>query len=111
MMGGNDHALVIGAGVVGLSAALALHDAGISVSLVAPSKQSKPRSNAPKRMYAIHLGSESFFRSLGVWSDGRLKTAAAYRSIMVWEDVPGQLIFDAKTLGKPHLGHIVNEEH
>ena len=64
---GADHEIavaVVGAGPVGLAAALVLSDAGYAVALVAPA-----RPPADERTSALLAGSVSLLERVGVWRD------------------------------------------
>jgi 2-polyprenyl-6-methoxyphenol hydroxylase-like FAD-dependent oxidoreductase len=61
--------IIVGAGLVGASLALALKNARVSVVVI----EAKPPASVPadnswdNRVYAINPGSEHFLRELGVW--------------------------------------------
>ncbi len=97
--------IVVGGGVVGASAALAFAQQGLGVGWVASSVQTQ----TSRRMYSFNLASQAFLQELGVWRDVLAQRAAPYQSIMVWQNVPGQLCFDAKSLGQSCLGYMVDE--
>ena len=100
---------VIGAGVVGAAAALALAHAGLRVALVEAHEPSPWRNDAPDlRVYAFAPDSQALLESLGVWQSVTSARAHPYRRMRVWDAAGGgELCFDADALGRANLGHIV----
>lgn len=102
-------ALIVGAGVVGASAALALARAGLRVAIVeavAPPAWDVAVPDA--RVYAIAPDSTALLDQLGVWPAVARARALPYRAMHVWDAMGrGSLDFDADRLGRPWLGHIV----
>lgn len=106
--GGLDVA-VIGAGVVGAAAALALAEAGLRVAIV-EAHEPKPwhADEADLRVYAFAPDSSGLLDSLQVWASVRAARAQPYRCMRVWDAAGGdELRFDADALGREYLGHIV----
>jgi 2-octaprenyl-3-methyl-6-methoxy-1,4-benzoquinol hydroxylase len=102
-------AIVIGAGVVGASAALALAREGRRVALVEAREPESWRADAPDlRVYALAPDGRALLEALGVWTDVARARAHPYRRMRVWDAAGGaELEFDADALGQPQLGHIV----
>lgn len=100
-----DQVVVVGGGVVGLAVCLALRRLPVELSLVTP----KPPEHHSHRRVALHLASQRFLASLGVWKDAPELQAAPYQQISVWEDYPNQLQFSARTIGQAQLGWVVSE--
>ncbi len=102
-------AAVVGAGVVGSSAALALADAGLRVLLVEAREPPQWRADSTDlRVYAVATDSQFFLDSLGVWPEVSAARAHPYRRMRVWDAAAGdELCFDADALGHECLGHIV----
>ena len=100
---------VIGAGVVGAAAALALAKDGMRVALVEAHEPAPWRSAEPDlRVYAFAPDNSAFFSELGVWEGIRSARAQAYRAMRVWDAAGGdELRFDAQQIGRDALGHIV----
>ena len=120
------HAVVVGAGLVGAAAALALSRAGLRVALIEP--RLPPAHNDARagldnagrdaraefddagwdaRMYAINPGNADFLDGLGAWQ--KLDTAriqAVYR-MEVAGDAGGHLRMDAYEAGVPRLATIL----
>lgn len=103
-------AVVAGAGLSGLSAALALAEAGLEVMVV---DRTDPRTAAARkgggdiRTTAISLSSRRLFEALGVWPAvaGR---AEPILDIRVSDgDSPFHLHYDHRAVGDQPMGHIV----
>lgn len=101
--------IVIGAGVVGASAALALARDGRRVALVEAHEPALWRSDSPDlRVYAFAPDNAALLQSLGVWPDVLAARAQAYRQMRVWDAAAGgELAFVADELGRDCLGWIV----
>lgn len=102
-------AVVIGAGVVGATAALALAAAGLRVAIVEAHEPAPWREDAPDlRIYAFAPDSSALLQDLQVWPAVTAARAQAYRRMRVWDAAGGsELCFDADALGRDSLGHIV----
>ena len=102
-------AVVVGGGVVGAAAALALATAGLSVTLVEGREPSPWRADAPDlRVYALAPDNAALLKALDVWEAVRAARAPAYRRMHVWDAAGGAALrFDADTLGRAQLGWIV----
>jgi 2-octaprenyl-3-methyl-6-methoxy-1,4-benzoquinol hydroxylase len=100
---------VIGAGVVGAAAALALAREGLRVALVEAHEPAPWRSDTPDlRVYAFAPDSQALLESLDAWSPVANARAHPYRRMRVWDAAGGgELCFDADDLGRSNLGHIV----
>ncbi|MBJ6980112.1 FAD-dependent monooxygenase [Luteimonas sp. MC1895] len=105
---------VVGGGVVGATAALALGGLGLSVVLVegrAPAPWSEARPDL--RVFAFAHDNAALFEAIGVWAgidgrDGRATRLQPYRRMRVWDAAGGgELAFDADRLGRRELGWIV----
>lgn len=99
--------LVVGGGVVGLSAAIAMRQRGFSVAVLDASARPAPPD---KRVYALNHASQSLLRALGVWGQIDSSSLSPYRQMHVWDAVNGaHLDFDARVLGRSELGSILQE--
>lgn len=108
-------AAVIGAGVVGAAAALALAEAGLDVSLADARMPLgvMPADGDPYdlRVYALSQGSRRLLDSLHVWRELPAARIANYRRMQVWdENGSGQIEFDATLIGEEVLGFIVEQQ-
>lgn len=98
---------VIGAGVVGLSAALTLAKDGYPVCLIDGKPISKNPKSEPARVYAMNSSSQALLMALDAWPK---KKASAYLTMEVWDSsTKADIDFDCRDLGRPALGHIVAE--
>lgn len=100
---------IVGAGVVGSAAALALARDGLRVAIV---EAHAPRSwNATEpdlRVYALAPDNQSLLADLGVWPAIASARVHPYRCMRVWDAGGGdELVFDAGAIGRCALGHIV----
>lgn len=99
---------VVGAGLVGLAAALAFADAGLDVVLVGAALPPPPTEAWDSRIYAISPGSASMIDGLGAWSALPAARVQPVHEMAVFGDRPGlPLQFDALRSGVPALAHIV----
>ncbi|HBK55048.1 MAG TPA: 2-octaprenyl-3-methyl-6-methoxy-1,4-benzoquinol hydroxylase [Xanthomonadales bacterium] len=104
-------AVVVGAGVVGATAALALARDGRRVALV-EARQPEPwqASRHDPRVFALAQDSVALLDGLGLWSAIRVSRAQSYRRMQVWDAAGGgELVFDGDRLGHPTLGWIVEQ--
>jgi len=102
-------AIVVGAGVVGACAALALARAGLRVAIIEAHEPPGWRADTPDlRVYALAPDGRALLERLGAWPAIAAARAPAYRRMQVWDAIgPGELVFDADALGRAELGHIV----
>lgn len=109
--------VISGGGMVGLTAALALADSGLSLVLidnqsslpdVAALQATLHEPDFDNRVSAITAASQQFLRKLGAWQTlGELRVSA-YRDMRVWDaDGTGHVHFSAEDIHAPCLGHIV----
>lgn len=105
---------VVGGGVVGASAALALARLGLSVVLVegrAPPAWSETKPDL--RVFAFAHDNAALLDDIGAWAgidgrDGAPTRLQPYRRMRVWDAAGGgELAFDADRLGRRELGWIV----
>jgi 2-octaprenylphenol hydroxylase len=100
--------VIMGAGVIGLTAALALHQRGYSVVLLEANAIHTPSST---RVYALNLASQQLFQTLGVWHPIS-SHATAYERMYVWDaQSHAKIEFDARMLARDQLGVILEEQH
>lgn len=103
--------LVSGAGVVGLSAALAMARRGNQVAVVdALDMTVTPLTEPDRRVYAINQASRALFNELGVWSLMDESRLAPYRHMHVWDAATkAHIDFDCREVARADLGVIVEE--
>lgn len=101
--------VVVGAGVVGAAAALALARDGWNVALVEARQPPRWREDAPDlRVYAFAPDNAALLDDIGVWPSIRDARAQPYRRMRVWDAAGGdELRFEADAFGRRELGWIV----
>ncbi|AIF46926.1 2-octaprenyl-3-methyl-6-methoxy-1,4-benzoquinol hydroxylase [Dyella japonica A8] len=101
---------VVGGGMVGAAAALALARAGSATALLearAPAPWS-PRDDVDLRVVGLAPSSIGLLDELGVWTSIRTSRASPYAHMHVWDAATGAAIhFDAAQEGRDLLGYIV----
>jgi ubiquinone biosynthesis UbiH/UbiF/VisC/COQ6 family hydroxylase len=101
---------VVGGGMVGAAAALALARQGFSVALVdaaAPAPWAAS-DDVDLRVVGLAASSIQLLDDLGVWSSIRSARAAPYHRMVVWDgENGGTLHFDAADGGRDVLGYMV----
>lgn len=102
--------IVIGGGIVGLSAAIAMNQQGHSVALLDAGALIADTSSIDSRVYAINNASQSLFDSLGVWAHLDKSRISPYRHMHVWDAATtAHIDFDARMVGMDRLGTIIEE--
>ncbi|WHL18271.1 UbiH/UbiF family hydroxylase [Stenotrophomonas acidaminiphila] len=106
--GGLD-AVVVGAGVVGSTCALALAREGLQVALVEGREPAPWSAQRPDlRVFAFAHDNAALLASLDVWPQVAQALAHPYLRMRVWDAAGGgELAFDADALGRRELGWIV----
>ena len=100
--------VVVGGGIVGLSAAIAMRQKGLRVALMDAGPIKVPLKSA--RVYAMNHTSVALLTTLGVWSRMDKTRDAPYRRMHVWDAVSlGHIDFDARMIAAERLGTIVAE--
>lgn len=101
------HAAVIGAGLVGAAAALALARHGLNVALIEAHEFPLPAEAWDARVYAISPGSEALLNDLGAWTHLDARRIQSVFRMDVRGDAGGQLRLDAYESGAPKLATIL----
>ena len=102
--------IIIGAGLVGLSLALALRHAHCNIIII---DRNSPRFDFDEasfdlRVSAISPASQQFFDEIGIWQKLSAERLGYYQKIQVWDsETSGNIQFDALEVGKQYLGHII----
>ncbi|MET4568687.1 UbiH/UbiF/VisC/COQ6 family ubiquinone biosynthesis hydroxylase [Rhodanobacter soli] len=101
---------VVGGGMVGAAAALALARAGFSTALLEARAPAAWDANAEVDLRVVGLAPSSvmLLDELGVWTSIRDARAGPYSHMHVWDAESGAAIdFDAASEGRDRLGYIV----
>lgn len=100
--------LVVGGGVMGLSAAIAMKQRGYHVALCDSGDIDETSLGDSMRVYAINQASVALFKTLDIWD--KMHTSAPYRNMYVWDaKSKGIIDFDARMQAQDALGFIVSE--
>ncbi len=109
--------LIGGGGMVGLTLAIALAKAGLSVAVADPLPRAASTDAAfDGRVSALSFAAVRMFEALGIWPH-LAPVAQPIRDILVTDaqlgaaPSPFSLHFDAAEIGAPSLGHIVENRH
>lgn len=107
--------IIVGAGMVGSSLALALKDAGVDVilldggSLTVPPFD--PKSAFAPRVSALSIASQNVLENLGAWSAVLARRVSPYREMQVWDGSgTGSIHFRASDAHAEVLGHIIENQ-
>ncbi|MCC5879717.1 MAG: UbiH/UbiF/VisC/COQ6 family ubiquinone biosynthesis hydroxylase [Idiomarina sp.] len=101
--------VIVGAGMVGLSLAVALAIRGREVVVIERQAAKKEMPSAPQlRVSAMSGGSQQWLQALGVWPMLPPERIGTYRKMHVWDrDNGADIHFDADQAGLDALGDIV----
>lgn len=104
--------IVVGGGMVGLSAALMAARQGLQVALVeAHAPKTWQREQPGLRVVALALDNQALIDSFGLWQDVLARRAFPYSVMTVFDEVHSSpLRFNAGDLGRPYLGHILEND-
>lgn len=101
--------IVVGGGVVGLSAAIAMQQRGFSVAIIDAGDLCAENSST-NRVYAINHASRNLLTSLGFWSDIDPSRISPYNHMHVWDATNNAHIdFDSRMIANNELGEIIEE--
>lgn len=102
--------LIIGGGIVGLTAALAMAQRHYSVAVIDAGSLTADTSKMDSRVYAINFASQTLLHQLGAWQHTDQQRASPYNQMYVWDAVSGAHIdFDSRHVAASHLGTILEE--
>ncbi len=102
--------MVMGAGVMGLCTALALHQRGYTVTILEASNLAYDQ-HVSSRVYALNLASQQLLQTLGIWDQVKVHSAP-YERMQVWDaQTTAQIAFDARMLAQDRLGVILEESY
>ena len=99
--------VIVGAGLVGAAAALALGRQGLRVALVERHPPPIPNDNWDTRIYAISPASQRFLERLGAWQHMDASRIQPVFRMDVAGDTSGAIRLDAYEAGVSHLATIV----
>ena len=103
--------VIVGAGLVGASFAVALRGAGLKLALVEAQAPVAAGEDWDSRVYAISPGSAAFLEGMGVWKRIDRSRIAAVREMQIYGDAAGaQLQFSAYESGVPELAWTVESK-
>jgi 2-polyprenylphenol 6-hydroxylase len=104
--------IVAGAGLVGLSAAIAFAKQGKNVVLVdAKSAKVEKTQDWDVRIYAISPETETWLKALEVWHGVDASRVNAIDSMHLWDDSDEQLVLNCSDANFPKLGVIVENKN
>lgn len=105
--------VIVGAGIVGLTCALAMASSGLNIAVVdAAPTPSKPEGEADLRVSAISKASQRIFERLSVWQHLDEQRIRPYTEMTVWEqDSFAKIGFSAQQVYSDDLGHIIENRH
>ena len=102
--------LVVGGGIVGLTAAIAMSQRGASVVLLDTGDMTADTQSLDSRVYAINQASKTLFRDIGVWDSLDKTRLSAYEHIRVWDALSQAVIeFDARMISSDCLGTMIEQ--
>lgn len=105
--------VIIGGGMVGASAALALCQLGCSVVLVESNPVDDCRDQqAPYRLRvsAIQRSSEQLLKRLGVWPEIAACRSLPFTRMHIQDENGFRTLLDAQDLHEPNLGHLIEND-
>lgn len=106
--------VIVGAGMVGLSLALALYNKGLQVVIIEAGKIPFGKLSANRietRVSAINHNSQNFLKELDVWDSIKEERVSPYYTMRVWDDTPDEYInITAEEISEHNLGHIVENQ-
>jgi ubiquinone biosynthesis UbiH/UbiF/VisC/COQ6 family hydroxylase len=106
-MSGQFDVIIVGAGLVGASFALAMKDSGLKMALVESAAPVVPSPEWNSRVYAISPGSVEFLSEIGAWGEFDAARIAPVRGMHIHgDDGKAYLEFDAHQSGLAELAVI-----
>ncbi len=109
-MSGQYEVLIVGGGIVGLTAALAMAQRNYSVAVIDAGCLKADITHIDARVYAINKASQVLLSQLGVWQHLDSVRISPYQNMHVWDAVNGASInFDSRFIAEQNLGSIIEE--
>jgi 2-octaprenylphenol hydroxylase len=102
--------LIIGGGIVGLTAALAMSQRNYTVAVIDVGALKVDISAGALRVYAINKASQNLLYQLNVWQRLDTNRVSPYTKMYVWDGINGAHIdFDSRYIAAQNLGAIIEE--
>ncbi|AWN72949.1 UbiH/UbiF/VisC/COQ6 family ubiquinone biosynthesis hydroxylase [Legionella anisa] len=102
--------LIIGGGIVGLTAALAMAQRGYSVAVIDAGSLKVDSKRSDTRVYAINHASRTLLQQLNTWQHLDMSRVSPYRCMYVWDaESKAHIDFDSRYVGAQNLGSIIEE--
>lgn len=102
--------IVVGAGIIGLTAALAMAQRGFAVAVIDAGSMTNNASTCDPRVYAINRASQNLLKQLSLWQTLDFTRLSPYQRMYVWDQANGAHIqFDATSVAAQNLGYIIEE--
>lgn len=102
--------LIVGGGIVGLTAALAMAQRNYTVAVIDAGALKVSDSGIDSRVYAVNKASQTLLLELGAWQHLDFTRVSPYSKMHVWDGANGASIdFDSRTIAAPSLGAIIEE--
>ena len=104
--------IIVGAGMVGSTLALALKDSGLNIVLLDGGalkvEAFDPQSAFEARVSALSMASQRVLQRVGAWDGIRARRTSPYAQMQVWDGSgTGNIHFSAASVHAELLGHIV----
>lgn len=102
--------IIVGGGIVGLTAALAMASRNFSVAVIDAGPLVSSITALDPRVFAVNRASSVLFEQLDVWHLIDDQQKSPYRHMHVWDSKSGGCIdFDARLVASSELGFIIAE--
>lgn len=102
--------LIIGGGIVGLTAALLMQQLDFTVAVLDATSLTLEKKPESTRVFAINAASNALFQSINVWEHIPSKHLSPYTHMQVWDaQSSGAIHFDAREVAAKQLGFILEE--
>lgn len=104
--------VIVGAGMVGSTLALALKDSGLSIVVLESNattyKEFTAETPFEPRVSAISIASQRVLQHVNAWNGVLARRLSPYSQMYVWDGSgTGHIDFDAASVHQPILGHII----
>ncbi|MGJ8679838.1 FAD-dependent monooxygenase [Paraglaciecola sp.] len=105
--------VVVGAGIVGLTQALALKNSGLSVAIIdANSSNGIPSGEPDLRVSALTLATQTVLEKVGAWQHLNPERMSRYSDMLVWDqDSFAKIEFNAQQVDAQQLGYVIENQH